>query len=104
MPTAKPATTKAATHVAAAESVAATAKAPTVAATAKAPTVTATTTSTTTTACERVGLNRGHPQSDDRKDDTHLAQHDVLHHGQSVRSLVLPAHRARPHRPGQEMM
>jgi len=90
-PTADAATTKSAAHVAAATVAAAAA---TVAATAA-----------TATAGECISLNRGHPQGDDRKNDTHLAQHDILHPGQCVRiSRIAGTPRATARLPDQDVM
>jgi hypothetical protein len=85
------ATTAETAHVATAEA----ATAEVAAAAEAAATMTATTAAATTGEC--VGLNRGHPQSDDRKNDTHLAQHDILHHGHTARPfLSYCRHIARP--------
>jgi acyl-CoA reductase-like NAD-dependent aldehyde dehydrogenase len=82
--TAHVATTEAAAHVAAAATVA---------------------TTTAATASECISLNRGRPQSDDRKNDTHLAQHDILHFGQCVRfSRIAGTPRATARWSDQELM
>src|SRR5690242_6444183 len=50
---------------------------------------------TTTTAGESVSLDRRQSEGDDRNNDTHLAQHEALHHGRGhVRLCCLAGNRA----------